>query len=198
MFSGLVEALSPVLGLKVKNKLLQITVKRPSSFCDLKIGESVSVNGLCLTLEQFNKTKMLFSLGPESLKITGWKAKHLKAKSLNLERSLTLQSLVGGHIVTGHVDDLALVTAVKKQGESRILTVKIPSEFKNFFWKKAYITLNGVSLTINQVKKCHLELCIIPQTLKATNLSLVKKGDSLNFEVDYMTRPLVLGKAKKT
>lgn len=193
MFSGLVEEMSPVLGLKGDGSLIELTLKRPRSFKSLKRGESICGDGVCLTLEKFDKNKMSFSLAPETLKITGWNLKNLKNKVFNLERSITLQSAIGGHLVSGHVDGKALVKKIQKKGGSRILQIEIPKEFQDFFWKKGFVALNGVSLTINQSQARTLELCLIPETLKLTNLSFLKSGDSLNFEVDYMSRSLVYG-----
>ena len=193
MFSGVVEQISPVLELKTQSKNIKLLLRRPAAYSSLKEGESISVEGVCLTLESFDKKTMVFSLGPETLKITGWTSKKLKKKTCNLERSITLQSPIGGHLLTGHIDGLAMVKQIKKQGGSLIVQIEIPGEFKNFFFKKGYIALNGVSLTINKLKGSCLEICLIPKTLKLTNLSYIKKGDLLNFEVDYMFRFFVHG-----
>ncbi len=193
MFSGLIDQTSQALAIKNQNKIIQLILKRPYNYKTLKEGESISVDGVCLTLEKFNNKTMTFSLAPETLKITKWTLKKLKHKLFNLERSLTLQSAIGGHLLTGHVDGLALVKQVKKQGGSAIVQIKIPKKFKNFFFKKGYIALNGASLTINHIKGDVLEICLIPKTLKLTNLSFIKKGDLLNFEVDYMSRLFVNG-----
>ena len=191
MFSGLVEQTSAVAHIQTLLKNIQIVLKRPSSYKFLKEGESLSVDGVCLTLESFDKKNMFFTLGPETLKITKWTPQKIKKKIFNLERSLTLQSAVGGHLLTGHVDGLALVRKVEKKGKSLLVQVKIPSEFKHFFWKKAYIALNGVSLTVNSVQGACIELCLIPKSLELTNLSHIKRGDRLNFEVDYLSRAFV-------
>ena len=188
MFSGVVEQICPVVSLKSQGSLIELILKRPTSYRALKEGESVSVDGVCLTLEKFDKKTMTFNLGPETLKITCWTVEKLKNKRFNLERSITLQSAIGGHLLTGHVDGLACVSYITKQGKSRIVKVKIPKQFTKFFLKKGYIALNGVSLTINQIRGRTLELCFIPKTLKLTNLSFVQLGDFLNFEVDYMSR----------
>ena len=193
MFSGLVEQTSPVLEVKAQPQLIYLVLKRPSVYDSLKEGDSLCVDGVCLTLDKLNKKTMSFGLGPETLKVTDWTSAKLKNKTLNLERSITLQSAIGGHFLTGHVDGLALVRQIKKQGESTIVQIRIPKEFKDFFWKKGYIAINGVSLTVNDVKGNNLELCLIPKTLKLTNLSSIKKGDLLNFEVDYISRSLVHG-----
>ena len=188
MFSGLVTAVSSVLEVKEKDSLLQLVLKRPDSFKNLKEGESIAVDGVCLTLKNFDEQSMSFDLAPETLKITGWTASNIKDKIFNLELSLSLQTAVGGQILTGHVDGLAQVMRLQKKGESCLLTVQIPKSFKTFVYKKGYLALNGVSLTVNKLKKNNVELCLIPETLKRSNLSVIKEGDRLNFEVDYMSR----------
>ena len=188
MFSGLVTAKSSVLEIKECESLLKLILKRPDSFKELNTGESIAVDGVCLTLKSFDEQGMAFDLGPETLKVTGWTAEKIKHKTFNLEPSLALQSAIGGQILTGHVDGLTVVTQAKKEGESCLLTVQIPKKFKKFIWEKGYLALNGVSLTVNKIKREKIDICLIPETLKRTNLSLVKEGDSLNFEVDYMAR----------
>ncbi|MCZ0931802.1 MAG: riboflavin synthase [Oligoflexia bacterium] len=191
MFSGLVTAISSVLEVREEDSLLKLVLKRPDDFKELQTGESIAVDGVCLTLKSFDEQSMSFDLGPETLKITGWTMENIKNKTFNLERSLCLQSAVGGQILTGHVDGLAQVIEARKQGESCLLTIQAPKKFKAFIWDKGYLALNGVSLTVNKTEKTKVELCLIPETLKRTNLSLIKEGDRLNFEVDYMSRPAV-------
>ena len=114
MFSGLVEQTSSVLEVKAQPKIIKLLLKKPAGYNSLKEGESISVDGVCVTLESFDKKTMAFSLGPETLKITGWTPKKLRRKTFNLERSITLQSAIGGHLLTGHIDGLALVKQIKK------------------------------------------------------------------------------------
>lgn len=191
MFSGIVEAAGRPLKIQASKHLIRLTLERPASFKSLREGESVSVDGVCLTLESFSSKKMVFGIGPETLKATAWTARGLRGKLMNLERALTLQKAVGGHIITGHIDGQALVSSVKKRGESLIAQIKIPEKHRLFFWKKAYIALNGASLTVSQEKGPCLEVCLIPKTLELTNLRELKKGSRLNFEVDYMARPMI-------
>ena len=188
MFSGLVTAKTSVLEVKDKDALLTLVLKRPELYKGLKTGESIAVDGVCLTLKSFDEQSLSFDLAPETLKVTGWTAEGLKKKVFNLERSLTMQDAVGGQFLTGHVDGAAVVTQIKKEGESCFLTVQVPKKFKKFIWEKGYLALNGVSLTVNKIKKTTVDLCLIPETLKRSNLSIIKTGDHLNFEVDYMSR----------
>ena len=188
MFSGLVTAKSSVLEVKECESLLKLVLKRPNSFKELKTGESIAVDGVCLTLKSFDEQSMTFDLGPETLKITEWTAEKIKNKIFNLESSLSLRDMIGGQVLTGHVDGLAVITQAKKEGESCLLTVQVSKKFKKFIWERGYLALNGVSLTVSKIKRTKIDLCLIPETLKRTNLSFVKEGDSLNFEVDYMAR----------
>ena len=174
---------------------LSFSVQRPKGrgFSHLRIGESMALDGACLTLEKFDTQSLSFSLGPETLQITQWTAEKLKHKLFNIERSMTLQTAIGGCLLTGHIDGLALVQSLKKKGKSLLLDVEVPPGYEMFFWKKGYIALNGVSLTINRARKNQLQLCIVPQTLKLSNLSEVKVGTQLNFEIDYLARIFIQG-----
>lgn len=188
MFSGLIEEKARIISARSKDQGIHLLIQRPKLYKSLKLGESINVNGCCLTLKSYNTKHMSFDLGPETLKITRWQAKTLQNTICHLERSLTLQKSIGGHLVTGHVDALATVTKVKKQGMSLWVQIKIPKMFKHFFWPKCYITLNGVSLTVNIVTNNLVEISLIPTSLKQTHFKNIQVGDKLNFEVDYMSR----------
>ena len=149
------------------------------------------MDGVCLTVEKLSKNSMLFAIGPETLKITQWKENTFQNKKFNMEQALTFHQTVGGHFVTGHVDGLTQVISCITKGESKQLALKLPEEFKKFFWKKSYIALNGASLTINNIEGNIIEICLIPKTLEKTNLNSLKEGDLLNFEVDSLARSFV-------
>ena len=191
MFSGLVMAQSDVLEVKEYESLLELRLKRPVNFKNLQNGDSIAVDGVCLTLKSFNEESLVFDIGYETLKITGWTKDKLKTKVFNLEASLTFQDKLGGQVLTGHVDGQALVMDTKKQGDNFLLKVKVPEEAVAFILNKGYLALNGVSLTVNAIHKGVVELCLIPETLKRSNLSLIQQGDCLNFELDYMSRPSI-------
>ena len=185
MFSGIVAGSFPCLDFQSSSK---VTFKKPNSFKNLSIGDSVSVNGACLTVEDLKQDKMTFALGPETLKVTQWNSDSFKNKKFNLENSLTLNQSLGGHLVTGHVDGLMKILNYKKEQDSCIITLEIPQDYIKFFWPKAYVTLNGVSLTVNSITKNNLEVCVIPKTLEISNLSDLNLGDFCLFEVDYLAR----------
>lgn len=193
MFSGIVTSCLPCLKVYQESSVLRVTFNRSIEFQDTSEGDSVCVDGVCLTVESLSKNEMIFTLGPETLKITGWQQKDFENKKFNLEKSITFNQALGGHLVTGHVDHVAKVLESYREGETVFLKVELPAGYEKFFWKKGYIALNGVSLTVNEVTQRILNFCLIPKTLEKTNLSNLKKGDKVNFEVDYFARFFVHG-----
>ncbi len=194
MFSGIVEAKTNLLSCTPENpkpqQVTQIIVEKPSEFRDISVGDSIAVNGVCLTLEDFNATTMQFALGAETLKVTGWTAQNLRQRPLNLERSLRFGDRLHGHLVSGHVDAMGKVTYSEDLGGSWLLKVQVPAQLSPMVWPKGSIAINGVSLTINAVSQNEVEVCLIPETLKRTNLSSLQVGDQVTLEVDPMARAL--------
>ncbi|MCB0414126.1 MAG: riboflavin synthase [Bdellovibrionales bacterium] len=195
MFSGIIEARSPLLSFKRSrdNSSIEILVERPSLFDDLKVGDSISINGTCLTIEEFSSSSMSFTLGLETLKVTNWEAIVNKFEAdqecwLNLERSLRFGDRIHGHLVSGHVDSLGEVIESQQVGENKVLRVSYVPELSPYIWKKGSITLQGVSLTVNEVDEAVLSVGLIPETLRQTNLEFVKTGEKLNIEADYLAK----------
>ncbi len=194
MFSGIIEAVSPILSVVEFPGVIRIDVKKPTDFNDIKIGDSVSTNGVCLTVEAFDSLKITFALAAETLKILGLKSeavKDLVGQKLNLERSLRFGDRIHGHLVTGHVDSMGKVTERRQEGESLFLDVEVMNSVLPFVWKKGSITLNGTSLTVNSVVGNKIGVCLIPETQKRTNLGEVQLGDQVTVEPDYMARAVV-------
>lgn len=193
MFTGIVKGVGSILEVREHKTELKIRVEKPKGddFSGLKAGDSVAVNGVCLTLEEGSSHTMQFHLGYETLKVTKWSKETLQNKKVNLEPALKMGDFIGGHFISGHVDGMAEVVQCVPKGESLLMEVKVPSEFKNYFWKKAFVTLNGVSLTVNEVKENQMSVCLIPETLNRTNLSDQGHGSFLTFEVDHWARALV-------
>lgn len=192
MFSGIVETTGTVLAVEGTAPLYRISVQRPPSFDDLATGDSISCDGVCLTLEAFDDTQMRFALAAETLQVTGWTDRTLLAREFNLERSLRLQDRIHGHIVSGHVDGMGLVTVVQDSKEVRLLQVQVPVSVKKYVWKKGSIALNGVSLTVNEISSDGIvSVCLVPETLKRTNLKSVVRGTSITVEVDPNARGLI-------
>jgi riboflavin synthase len=213
MFSGIVEAKARLLKFTSENPTNQspcrIIIEKPINFNDLRIGDSIAVNGICLTVEAFDEQGIQFCLGRETLQITGWGESELRAKPLNLERSMRANERVHGHFVTGHVDTMARVTFLHDLNGCRDLKVELSAELSDYFWRKGSLTINGVSLTINDVsrkvqssearsqERLQISVTLIPETLLRTNLSDLKLGDVVTIEMDQFARALVhLAKAQ--
>ena len=192
MFSGIVESQSQIIKIQLdenaNSKTIRIFVARPAIFDDLKIGDSICTNGICLTIEAFTHETIQFCLGTETLAVLGDSFLQWSQFGLNLERSLKLGDRIHGHLVTGHVDGLAKVIRTYQDGECWQIVVKVPDDVKKFFWKKGSICMNGVSLTVNQVDDDHISVCLIPETISITNLTKIPVDSYLNIESDYLAK----------
>lgn len=200
MFSGIVESVQPILSAQkdpgTASGTLCICVAKPPEFNDLKIGDSIATSGVCLTVEAFSEASIQFSLAAETLKVLNLEstpASELIGRRVNLERSLRFGDRIHGHLVTGHVESLGLIRRTEQQGGSWFLDVEVGPRVLSFVWKKGSITLNGVSLTVNEVSGSVISVCLIPETIKRTNLIDLKVGDVINVEADYMARALMRG-----
>ncbi len=191
MFTGIVEGVFPILRVAEGASSVQIWIQRPEFFDDLKIGDSIAVNGVCLTVEKFNDREMQFSLGAETLRLVGWTATSLQNQKMNLERSLRFGDRVHGHLVTGHVEAVGSVRLAHGTDESWFVDVEFPPRLRPYLWDKGSVTINGVSLTVNVITGNRLSVCLIPETLKRTHLGSLKVGDSVNLETDYMAKAVL-------
>jgi len=190
MFSGIVEATASVNRTQSLQNAVQIFVQKPRNFDDVGLGDSISSSGVCLTVEKITADELQFSLGQETLNVTGWSAANLTGRVLNLERSLRLGDRIHGHLVSGHVDTTGRVAVVEK-GDSWFVGFEIPDLDRRYVWTKGSITINGVSLTVNKISGAVVEVCLIPETLLRTNLNDLKPGDTVNVEYDYWAKAFV-------
>jgi riboflavin synthase len=189
VFTGIVESSSKVVDFEsFDSSVKRISISRPSDFNDLKTGDSICVNGVCLTIVAFNSEIMQFDLGPETLKITGWDRNKLFNKNVNLERSMKFGDRIHGHFLSGHVDDVAKVVATQASGEAWDLTLQLNEAAQSYVWKKGSLGISGVSLTINDFQDFKVSVCLIPETIKLTNLTDFKVGDLVNIEFDWMAK----------
>ncbi|MBN8536085.1 MAG: riboflavin synthase [Deltaproteobacteria bacterium] len=196
MFSGIIEAKKNILKVISLNQALLIQLERPHFFQDVKSGDSIAVNGVCLTLEAFDAETLQFTLGYETLNILQWKKENLIGKNVNLERSLRFGDRIHGHLVSGHVDSLAQAIEKKQLGESLFFRFSLPLQSKKFIWKKGSVAVQGVSLTVNELDENSFTVCLIPETLKNTNLSDIKEGEWVNLECDYLIKGITQFKAQ--
>jgi len=181
MFTGIVEFKVKVL--KVSKNFIEVE----NPWNDLKIGESVSVNGCCLTVRDLGKKSICFDVSYETLKKTN--LKYLKAGDyVNLERALKVGDRIGGHFVYGHVDIVAKVLKKYRSGKFLYLVIKVPLEARKYVFKTASIAIEGVSLTVQEVRGNEVVFVLIPETIERTNLGLKKVGELVNIEFDMMVK----------
>ena len=190
MFTGIIQSVSLDSTFKQKQFGAELVLKVEPSFTkDLKIGDSIAVNGVCLTVTRFDKNQINFDVIYESLKTTNLNKKFRKL-NFNLERSLKMGDEIGGHLVSGHVHEIAEVKSFK-EGKERILTINKTPKVKDYIFQKGYVAINGISLTVSDSNENDFSVSLIPETIKATNLSLIDKGDFLNIEADQQTIAIV-------
>ncbi len=191
MFTGIVEANSKIIEIQQGDQSLQIQLARPVSFDDIKIGDSVACNGVCLTVEAYDKETMKFTVGHETLQVTGWSAPELQQASFNLERSLRFGDRIHGHLVSGHVDAVSTLKVKEWAGDCLLLTFQLPAHRRNEIWEKSSVAINGVSLTVNWVDAVDFQVCLIPETLRQTNMDALEEGQTVNIETDYYMKGLL-------
>ena len=185
MFTGLIEGLGRVARLTSQGPDAVLNVEPPWPLSQAVIGESVAVNGACLTVTGLAGKGFNLDVSAETLSRTNLGALRPGAK-VNLERAMQLGDRLGGHLVTGHVDCLGIISAVSQAGGSTRLEVALPAEHAALVVAKGSLAVDGISLTVNAVAGHRVHLNIIPHTMGATTLSIAKKGDSVNIETDLI------------
>jgi len=155
-----------------------------------QLGDSVAVDGCCLTITDFPDDKQSLwsaTLSPETMKLTRFSTL-AKGGAVNLEPALRMGDALGGHMVSGHIDDVAKVISIIDAGEHKQITFEVPNKLKQYVVVKGSVTLNGVSLTVNTVENNQFSVNLIPHTLDNTNLHALQQGDVVNLETDLLGR----------
>ena len=184
MFTGIVEELGRV----VSRESARIVVRCPIAASGAAIGDSVSIDGVCLTVVALDGDRASFDISPETFDRTGL-GTLCADDPVNVERPATLASRLGGHLVQGHVDGVARVTSLHPDTEGGArLSVRLPTHLLRFVVEKGSITLDGVSLTVAALHGDEIDVALIPHTLVATTLGTIDTGDLLNVEVDVVAK----------
>ena len=188
MFTGIIREVGTVENARKEKGLLRLDVLAPKTASLVEPMESVSVDGVCLSVVRKQAALLRFELIPETQRLSA--LSRLRSGSrVNLEPTLTLTDRLSGHIVLGHVDGIAKVAAVKQLPSERVLTLRADGRLFAYLVSKGSIAVDGVSLTIGQnVKKGSFSVHLIPETLRRTTLGSKKAGDFLNIEVDYLAK----------
>ena len=188
MFTGIIIGTGKVTKLNPKPKnrsAIQMTVDLGKYARGLKIGQSVAINGVCLSATKISRNKCVFEMIDETIKKTD--LGNVKAGStVNIERSLKVGDRLEGHFVLGHIDGVATITKIEKKLKEVKFWFKIPKKLTKYVVKKGSITLDGISLTVVDAKKDVASVCLIPHTIKITNFKSKNVGDKLNIETDIL------------
>jgi len=187
MFTGLVEEIGLCEDLQRSAGSARLLIKAPGISLGVKIGDSISVNGCCLTAISIREGVMAFDLLDETLQRTNLKDL-ISGRKINLERSLLADGRLGGHFVQGHVDATIPVVAILQQGSDLRIDFKVPPEFAAYVAYKGSVAINGVSLTIAEVTADSFAVWIIPHTATHTNLGDLRVGDLVNLECDMLAK----------
>ncbi|WP_066503136.1 riboflavin synthase [Abyssisolibacter fermentans] len=185
MFTGLVEEIGQIKFIKKGVKSASITINASKVLEDIKLGDSISVNGICLTVVDFTKYDFTVDVMPETLRRTNLK-RLSKGSGVNLERAMKVGDRFGGHIVSGHIDGIGIIKNIEKEDNAVWLTIKVYDDISIYVVKKGSIAVDGISLTVADVNKNDFQVSIIPLTNKETILSDKKIGDELNIECDMI------------
>ncbi|MCA9200326.1 MAG: riboflavin synthase [Planctomycetales bacterium] len=187
MFSGLVEELAVVSDVTDISPGRRLTIKSTIAATDAQIGDSICVNGCCLTVVEINEQGLAFDAGPETLKRTNLGDFQI-GTHVNLERSLALGDRLGGHLVTGHVDDLGVLDQREDQNEWSTFWFKVSANVARQMASKGSVAVDGVSLTLVDVEQDRFSVALIPHTLSVTTLGQKKVGDTVNIETDLLAK----------
>jgi len=186
VFTGIIEAVGRVAAGKAAGQSAALTIGAGGmDLSDVSVGDSIACNGVCLTVTALVPQGFAVDVSQETLRVTSGFG---PGTAINLEKSLRLSDRLGGHFVSGHVDGVGTVTAVKTVDGNREVIVRFPAELGRYIARKGSIAINGVSLTVNVVTTDTFAVNLIPHTLAVTNLKDLKQGNRVNLEIDLVAR----------
>ena len=191
MFSGIVQGKGKILKIVSKKNHISLEISAPKNFNKrLKKGASISVNGICLTSLDDGEKSLKFDVINETLSKTNI-SKASKGSIVNLERSITASTEIGGHLMSGHIHFAGIVEKVLTKNTNKDVQIKFPKKYKEYIFEKGYIGINGCSLTLGKINNNSFFVHLIPETLSVTNLNTLKKGSQVNIEIDQNTIAIV-------
>ncbi len=187
MFTGIITHIGEIARIDKERGDWRVFVKTDMDGADIAIGASIACSGCCLTVVGKENGELAFDVSAESLSKTiigSWDV----GTKINLERSLKMGDEMGGHIVSGHVDALAVIELIEQEGDSHRVRIAVPEEFERYIAPKGSITLDGISLTVNEMQGNRFGVNIIPHTWTHTTFGQRKVGDKMNMEIDMLAR----------
>ena len=193
MFTGIVQGSFPLLAIERRPGLHRFTIELPEHLLDnLAIGASVAVDGVCLTVTAIDQGKVYFDVMQQTLSLTTLGELNI-GDMVNIDRSAKQGMEIGGHVISGHVDNTAEVVAIEQPENNKFITYRIPAEQIKYIFAKGFVSLNGCSLTVASVDREErtLTVCYIPETLRVTTHGAKAIGDKINVEIDRQTQVIV-------
>ncbi len=187
MFTGIIEDLGTVAAVKGSPAGAVLTIRTALPLARVKLGESIAINGACMTVTAKRKGAIMVDVSAESLRRTVL-GDLQPGDRVNLERCLTLGKLIGGHLVSGHVDGVGRIVSITPEGASRLYAFEVPAAAARYLVEKGSITLDGVSLTVFDIRERRFSAALIPHTLKLTTLGRKGPGDRVNVESDMLVK----------
>ncbi|KJY75544.1 riboflavin synthase subunit alpha [Vibrio coralliilyticus] len=188
MFTGIIEAVGTLTAITPKGEDISVTVEVGKlDMSDVKLGDSIATNGVCLTVVDFNSTSYSADLSLETLNKTGFTDYQVGGK-VNLEKAMLPTTRFGGHIVSGHVDGVGEITERNQVGRAIEFWVSMPEELSKYVAEKGSVTVDGISLTVNALRKNAFKLTIVPHTGEETTIADFHVGRKVNLEVDVLAR----------
>jgi riboflavin synthase len=187
MFNGIVETIALINSIQDINGCREIVLTPHLDFNDLNTNDSLSVNGVCLTITTIINNQITVTVVPETLRVTNLKWLAAGSK-VNVERSLLPHTRIDGHYVQGHVDGLGEIKSIKKDGDALLLTVGIDSNLAKYIVNKAYICIDGMSITVINCESEYFTVTLIPHTQKITIIDTYQVGTFVNIEVDILSK----------
>ena len=189
MFTGIIENIGKITLIEEVNCNYVIKIEIANLAMNISNGDSIAINGACLTVTNVKDNIFSFDLSPETMKLTSFKYL-IKNDLVNIEFPLTLNKFISGHITTGHIDTVGVIEKLLKNTDSWFIQIKIDKIYLKYIVHKGSICIDGISLTINQIQGNIIDLMVIPHTYQNTIIKNYSLGDSVNIEVDYIAKHL--------
>jgi riboflavin synthase len=198
MFTGIIEDKGKVLRVEYRGQEKKLTIELPTYLTEVQLGDSININGVCLTVVQKKEQGIELDMSQETLQKTILRELR-EGDQVNLERALTLTGRLGGHIVTGHIDGIGEIIEKKKERDFLRLRIRIPESISRYVVQKGSIAIDGISLTVNECQGAEIQLTLIPYTIEKTTLLDKKVGDQVNVETDILGKYVekLLGRGDK-
>jgi riboflavin synthase len=185
MFTGIVEDTAKVSRIEHRGQEKSLILELPPHLTEVQLGDSININGVCLTVFQKNEQRIELDLSSETLQKTALRELR-EGDQVNLERALRLTDRLGGHIVTGHVDGIGEIVEKREEGDFLQLRIRVPESVSRYVVQKGSIAIDGISLTVNEFQEGEIRMTLIPYTIEKTTLRQKRVGDRVNIEGDIL------------